>query len=80
MITEADPCRDYILPKLYEAGRIKGSDCVVEVGDQDRSMEDADVVVVPGVFFPSARIRFTGPGDSNGPDVFAGAVLCWDAS
>ena len=26
------------------------SDCCVEVGDRDRSLEDADAVVVPGVF------------------------------
>ena len=51
--------------KLYlerSAGRTNGGDCVMEVGDRDRSVEDADGDIVSGVF-------------SFGEDPVCGA--CW---
>jgi len=36
--------------KCPVCGPDHGSDCALEVSDRDRSLEDADPVVVPGVF------------------------------
>jgi len=45
-------CRGVVLETLPGAdGRPDhGSDRVLEIGDRNRSLEDADAVVVPGVF------------------------------
>ena len=43
-----------------------GGDCAVEVGDRDRSMEDADGIIVPGVLSFSPD-RFVGPAGDGGP-------------
>ena len=41
----------YLKFKVNESGSWgRMSNCVVEVGDRDRSVEDADGVVVPGMF------------------------------
>jgi hypothetical protein len=37
----------------------------MEIGNRNRSLEDADSDIVPRCF-PSARIRFTRPVDSSG--------------
>ena len=52
----------------------------MEVGDRDRSLEDADAVVVPRVFSLSAdTVHGARWGGEDGADVLTGAVLCWDA-
>ena len=45
-------CRAVVLEVIPGAGRRPdhGGDCVVEVGDRDIGMEDADGDIVPGVF------------------------------
>jgi len=54
---------------------------VLDGGDRDRSLEDADTAVVPGLFsFSEGPVHGTGWGGEDGPDVFAGAVLCWGGS
>jgi len=50
----------------------------LESGDRDRSLEDADAVIVPGLFsFGADTVYVSCWGGENGPDIFAGAVLCW---
>ena len=54
-----------------------GSDCALEVSDRDRSLEDADPVVVPGVFSFGADTVCGGRwGGEDGAEVFTGVVLC----
>jgi len=61
---------------LGEASRLNnGSGCTLEISDRDRNLEDADAVIVPGVFSLSAD-KIHGTGRENGADVFTGAFLC----
>jgi len=53
-----------------------GSDRALEVGDRDRSLKDADKVVVPGLFSLSTdQVYGSRWGGEDGSDVLAGAVL-----
>jgi hypothetical protein len=52
----------------------------VEIGDRDRSMEDADGVVVSGVFsFCEDSVYGARWRGEDGAHVFTGTVLCWYA-
>jgi hypothetical protein len=53
----------------------------MEVSDRNRCVEDADAVVVPGLFsFSEGSVCRTCWGREDGSNIFTSAVLCRDAS